>query len=1463
MIRQPFNCLRAVATKRRPNSSFELFSSDSVCRSHHYLRSSNNNLYPRVRCIFCSAEQKQNRRSLHSNIVRSALRCCHGLCRTHQQYRYSRHQSSPVRFSTTALSSSLNSKYNLAIFHKQVASSIASFTSKTIDGDKGKKTRKLNTSQETAGSTWEIDPSFPTPTKFYLIKTKEERRRLLYCPIGSLLSSASASLESNDDNWPDLLKSFELGEMLVDYEYANSADANILLERQKFLYQYKRPIGRRLVRVGHDDDSKIKSRGRIDLDWPYLTDICMEGWILLLRILDEWEYRNKNGFQLSVINEGNEESHRSGLNAGDPSKLVLSPWPLMLWRKIYKYEVPLGGPCQRLLPQPSVVYPIVVHCLEQNLWNWFPDMGTAILDVIQCTTDADPSQKQTGAFLAQKVFDSILTLPPSSPLDVSSSSSPAFSKGQVPSASSSTFNNQLDRDSHGLVPRPRYPHRMLINKLIGIWYRSGHVDAPHYAMRLLQLLIRLHQMFPNNEVYHPDSYVYAAVIHCWGQDPYQPSKNRKKAAKTNFDHDDEELFDYLAQQTKAIASTMALSLFKEALHKYNVELTKGLYDAVFQCLSRSHDPVSQRLASDLLRERVRRWKTLYHACKDDSIVSDYRRATNQRKKHEIQITSQTFFPMIVSFCRNGQVHQAVGLLLEMETLADGYEEPAFLPSTECYDVVLSTLKRKVQAHGSDHTRYPFLRWNNQQSQSPSTLPFASSSFETEARETLKQIQEDLYVVMDDENANPAMVVRDAFCLFDTVAQECFQPNSRILSSHFFPWPTSVLDMAIQAWKRMRQMVLKKGHNPADDAANDKDSWGPNCRPPGTNPRWLLNRLNNYCAVELFRPSGDTLDFMLTLVQSCAPKQNDTFTAHILASALISFLEDKCGDPAHDVDFPDAKIYCRLMRIWYKSIRYHEHVRGEKRHEITAMENIIRSLTKWYRETGNPNFRPTAEMYAMLVDTWIKIAGVEENLPEVVARRGQDAWDAYERLDVGQQIQLSPEIIESEREGKSLLFDTVIRARSTMLSARQTMELFDEILQKLRNSNLESRDPGFVLFYLVERLGAKFEEPTLCEDAIHKLEGFCQETGDSSLKPTTKCYNALIKAYGCKGLFDQMEQIYGDMCTTEVESDLKNIGPASVDPDIDTHHAVLRAWAKNGSSAEIARHAVDLYRQLNSSQPSSSRFPIAANVTTLNLVLECLLSNAAASAASGDNDTHDQKRGSFVAAKEASALVEGVETDAVLGTSFRPNDQTYLTYMTLLQKSLMPDKSFQVLKRFCELCENGTVLACPDVRHFNVAIEAYVSACEGCADAHDCDNKYDAFSRVCEVFRMMLEGSYVFRRFAAVHPESRDFAAEPNESTYRGMLQIAMKKASTLQGGMERILRSEAVLQAMVEQKWHENPENKDAAVKMFQEVHDSWREEEILLSPSNEQNSVVLDMLRPRIQNLEKLIEGTQQLPKQ
>ena len=1368
-------------------------------------------------------------------------------------------------------------------------------------------------------------------------------------------------------------------------------------ERQ---WQSSQPLGRkRLSRQSR------QPRESLVLDWPYLTDLVLEGWIILDRLTAELEHHHKQQQQQHLPNgtawnttwgslfknvrwNRQQDQERQQIvdkddesvdttTTTDPTSIsssssssssssigVLMPWPLQTWRLIHLYEVPLGGPCQQRLPTVQQVYPRVANCLDQELFKWSSHLVNFHLDVISSTTTTVVGHynSQQATALAQRVFDT-LVLRESNNMTATATTTLGFNNNQnnntvVVAVDDDNNNNAAHPHSQPITKqrrrrrrKPRYPDRDLISKMIFLWHKSGHAESAQRALQLLQLLIEVHELFPDVDKFTPDAFVYAAVIQCLAStgkanDHHQPP-SRSAAARNdkngsfgwalhppNQHHhaspqdDDNNNNGAMRKQQQAevaaMAGPLAFHLLSEGRTKYNVQLSKRLYNTILKCLTLSYDPKCQKQALDLFRERVGAWRrarTALHA-KDGQPKGLRLRNINEYvgKMERCEPNSYSYMPLVQSLVRSGQVHQAMSLLHSMEHVARETNEQSVAPPDDCYRLIKSVLDRKTQAHGRNHARYPFLRWT---SAAPSTRPCQTHTlWEQEAWQTCMQIRADLQTTLAMTTTgggggggvtnDPSVSVRDAFALFDKVTEQSFRYGSEV-APNFFPWPNYILDQAIGAWKQMR--YIQRSNKKTRHAA--AAIWGPEYRAPLADPRWLLNRLNNYCAVGLFRPCGESLEYMLDLVVMSAGKGSDQ-NAAILSLALMEFLFERCGDPQHDVCFPDRKPFRRLVQIWRKSAAatatenaaaYHQQQQHEMimeegknilrgiisarqlgtENEIDIMEGILQQLRFCYLETNKMDkFRPDANMYANLVETWSDLMGPIN--PKRVAKRASDllrVWKALTATGAGTPAaaerdennstrtrttatdETEEHFVEDERDILKL-YEAVVRAHSAVVlppqsepatTINETESLMVDILRICR----EGKHPTFLacaadalLFPLVESLEQSGAEPRLVQQAIDQLYQISHELRDGRFRPTTRCYNALIRAHGAAGELDKVEEVLQQMATPQrtrgaqrqegsssaaaAENDHQEI----IYADLDTLNSVLHAWALSGS-AEAPARAMEIWRLLD-----SSTLPLEPSLRTCNLMLQCFLN--ASPTGGGAAGATEMSRASVL--EEARALVQRMETD-MTAPPRKPNRDTYLHLMTFLKNCLLPDEALGVLKRFCELCENGTIHDGPDVRHFNLVIEAYAAAAAAtCAQRQEQQQQegmdnfdlVQLFDRTGEVFEMMSDASYIFSRISSDQPP---FFAEPNEETYRGLLKVALSSSHQGPPSEEQLTLTETVVERIVRQRWHEKPENTQIALEIFYEVLDYWKS----TSASSDDNNNNNDASSKRVATLEELIQ--------
>ena len=1309
------------------------------------------------------------------------------------------------------------------------------------------------------------------PHTYTLLKPNddEEILALLEAPRGSL---TPVQLEA-------LRTAYQRGHALValQQEFPDKQQEDDGHQRQRH-WNAKNPVGRRRQR------REQVVRGSLVLDWPYLTDLVLEGWLLLDRIVAEHQYHHQHQGQSSSLSSSPMQHAPQphglfGVPSSPPNdhhpEDLLQPWVLQTWRTIWMHE---GRPTtlQSRLPRVEDVLPRVAACLDHRIFAWSSHLVNFQCDVIPLV---QPNLRQA-AHLAQAVFDTLV----------------------LGRSSSSSLSSPLELGTVEEFPDwnqwHRYPDRDTISKLVSLWSRSGDLQAPQQSLRLLQLLVDVSAIFPTVDKFLPDALVYTAVLRCWASlttTTTTPTNTTpgKRGPNRLVSHDDESSPVSPTQaELAALAGPVALQLWSESQRNYQVELTKPLYNVILKCLTKSYNAKCQKQALDLFRQRVADWRQALETLQQQLQVASEQEYSLRNKKQleqtvdRLEPTTSAYEPLAEGLVRSGQVHQALSLLYSMEQVARQTNQPAVAPDDRCFALIESALVRKVQAHGRDHDpRCSFLQW------SLSNTPEASSSqWEEAARQTWRQLEPDLQRAMfvpqtmtkasllksplsKSMEQDVSIAVRNVFSLLDKVAAESFRHGSAV-DRDFLPWPNPVLERAMEAWQWMREVVRRRNkkkestNNHAAQQANRPLIWGPECRPPLADPRWLLNRLNNYCAVGLFRPSGQSLQDMLELVVTCAGK-NNTYDAAILTLALLECLYEHCGDPAQDPHFPDREPVRYVIQIWRAAAASHDNASADhhtehrmvgggtsttSREEIDLVDDMVRQLRFWYLETKMDKYRPDAEMYANLVEIWCDSLGMVD--PQRVVRRSYEllkSWKTLNRtaakaLSKMEESNHSHDVtsvvsVGGDDETKVLqLYKGVVRAYSmvsrvpispadmaTIIQGAQT--LLDEILDHCRQGTypLFLQHAEVLVFPLVECLGHCGQNPLILQTSIDKVHRLSLELNCEALRPTTSCYNALIRAYCAHGQVDKADEISQQMAMDDiVPGSQSDTGIGGVYSDIDSWNSILHGWVFSSQPVKAAQRAIEILGKLD----ASTR--LEPNLPTYNLILECFVMATTTIAESSDNTVPVEE---LLAV--ARSLLERMEMD---GSAPKPDLNTYLCYMNLSKVCHLPHESFHVLKRFCELCENGTISDRPDVRHFNTAIWAF---------AMTPLESEDAFEKACDVFEIMSDASYIFKRMSS---EEAPFYAEPNEYTYRGLLQVAiapLRRSENSSSAEDRMRRSEFVLEQIIRHKWHEKPENTQAALAIFNQVLEDWK---CCQEYANGGNADNMNEIERRILILEELI---------
>jgi len=1108
------------------------------------------------------------------------------------------------------------------------------------------------------------------------------------------------------------------------------------------------------------------------------AQVILEGWIILDRLALELNFQREK-----VQTHASDAQQEHDLTEALWEAIVrehMKPWVLQEWRKHFrqrKYHQH-DDPWRTKLPTPEQVYPKLKAYLDLNLFSWSPHLINFILDAIEDARAGAPRNKANNrrtplevAILAQQVYDSIVDLPPT--LQSHSTEdhyyNPDSEVGAMTEGGGENWNEKLPDDVPGPSvaentatreeaepyeenPRdpkaphfeagsdkPRYPDRVLISKMLKFWHKSGNViQAPQQGMRLLRHLCDLYEYFNRElKMYRPDEHVFGAAILCWSN---QYRNKRHSESQSNRGNGE---LPILAKESMAAAGPMALGLLRDAQRSYSVVPNGIMYEGTMKCLTLTYDPRYLNHAKSLLDQRTQQWKQAVEE-------QEFTRHMIDRLKP----TAESYAPLIEAWVKSGQVHQAISLLRKMDELAFQTDDSSIAPTDYCVDLVQTALDRKVQSHGNEFQGIESLRWTQRRNDEGIGL-----DWERNMRNAWEQIDREFDSYSTEstkDNFYPA--VRDAFALFDRVSSDMFRHSNHV-SSGFLPWPSSLLDRAVSNWRQMRRGMdrgeIYLAH--AQDRARNRtyqrrqptagmDYWNNQCRQPRPSPKWLLNRLTSYVAIGLFRPSNETLMFILDdLIPQASPKTADI---PILATALVDVILEQCHDP-QDQHFPDRRVFNFLIEQWkeHGTRQLTEFGEGKdiKGQVIESVYSIRDTLQTLHSKTQMDKFQINAETYANLVETWIEL--YQHTSSRTVMRRSKELWADW--LEQEGSDAMRSERADGDRVSK--FYHSILRAFSLHPPNKQDPEiqlLLERVLHFCQSRATGTEELVSLLLSLADVLAA-VGEPKLLKEVMLELEKKSRGMGQS-----TRCCNTLIKAFATAREPAQAEKVLDHMLAPGRK--LSQVA------DTDSWNHVLKAWSLS-KSPDSASRAFDTFRKMLRIRRS------APNIDSFNLVLQCFSSSGCPS--------------SWL--KEARAIVAEMEKGP-----FKPNAQTYLTYMKFLKRNSMPDAIFSVLKRFCELCETGTINDRPDVRHFNLAILAYAE--------QSSNGSADFFKKANQILQMMLDAAYAYKRMQVVS-DTTPFPAEPNEETFCGLVDVAL---GFTEENPNLGANAEHVLDIMVNQQFH-------------------------------------------------------------
>ena len=397
------------------------------------------------------------------------------------------------------------------------------------------------------------------------------------------------------------------------------------------------------------------------------------------------------------------------------------------------------------------------------------------------------------------------------------------------------------------------------------------------------------------------------------------------------------------------------------------------------------------------------------------------------------------------------------------------------------------------------------------------------------------------------------------------------------------------------------------------------------------------------------------------------------------------------------------------------------------------------------DRGEEDFRPTAEMYSVVVAAWGE-AGDPDRGEELLHQLYQDYCDR----DQDKRLEPTLEIFNN-----LLLGWTKVPSKSLRKKACERAESILDHMAKLSSSDvLPGVKPDLTSYNTVlecwSRLGDGEKAEELLERMIERWE-----SGDHDIAPDTVSYSRVLSAWNRNGNHERCEYI-----TNVLHKQFCDLGNYRVHPNL-----ILCGLAKFGEQPEALRKAKMLFQKCDDLSRSGQRVDVKPNRTSYQHLLECVYKADRGQAGTQAEQILDEMLDKYAGGNE----------------DVKPTVKIYNLVIQALVKTRQPKRTEEVLARmYAEDMRGARVY--PDLETFNTILLAWAKSGLGDESAK--------------------RGEQILRRLERIHESNILQNVKPNLESYNHVLECLAQKTTPDEKQPPVVhagARAETILKRMLEQ----------------------------------------------------------------
>lgn len=331
------------------------------------------------------------------------------------------------------------------------------------------------------------------------------------------------------------------------------------------------------------------------------------------------------------------------------------------------------------------------------------------------------------------------------------------------------------------------------------------------------------------------------------------------------------------------------------------------------------------------------------------------------------------------------------------------------------------------------------------------------------------------------------------------------------------------------------------------------------------------------------------------------------------------------------------------------------------------QDIIENL-KEKADRGDEEFRPTTEMYSLVVDAWGKAD--DPNRGEELLH---ELYRDYCARNHDKRLMPNLEIFNNLLKGWSRIPSKVQRRK-----AGERAEAIVQHMEKLASSGvLPGVKPDLQSYNILLNCWSRCGNGQKAQDLLEKMIQRW-ELGDDFVAPDTVSYSRVLSAWHRAGNTHRCEHL------TNVLLKQFNLGNYRVHPNL-----ILCGLAKFGTQPEALKKAQTLFQTMSSLTASRERKDVKPNSSSYHHLLECILK-------ADQEDCGDQ----------AEFLLNDMLLKFAAGDDdMKPNTAVYNLVMKALIKTGDPTRTEDILAQMYEEDTWGARVY-PDLESFNIILQAW-------------------------------------------------------------------------------------------------------------------------------------------------------------